>query len=104
MREAQGAIKTVGASLHVIACDADSEDGPQMVRSIGEVVLKGGGGTDMVAGIAMALTVDPDVVVVMTDGYTPWPPAPVGVPVIIVLIGEGPFGPSWAANLRVNSA
>lgn len=103
MRETQGAIQAVGASMHILACDTESADGVQHVKSIGEVVLKGGGGTDMVAGIATALTIDPDVVVVMTDGYTPWPPAPVDTPVIIVLIGEGPFGPDWAANLRVTS-
>lgn len=103
MREAQGAIQAVGASMHILACDTESVDGVQHVKSIGEVVLKGGGGTDMVAGIATAIMIDPDVVVVMTDGYTPWPPNPVGVPVIIVLIGDGPFGPEWAANLRVKT-
>lgn len=104
MRETQGAIQAVGASMHILACDTESADGVQHVKSIGEVVLKGGGGTDMVAGIATALMIDPDVVVVMTDGYTPWPPKPVDKPIIIVLIGDGPFGPDWAANLRVKSS
>ena len=43
-----------------------------------DVELLGGGGTDMGAGLAKAaeLRPRPDLIIVLTDGYTPWPSAP----------------------------
>jgi hypothetical protein len=40
--------------------------------------MQGGGGTDMVAGIHAALdyTPAPDAIIVLTDGYTPFPKQP----------------------------
>lgn len=52
--------------------------------------LQGGGGTDMVAGItaALALKPPPDSVLVLTDGYTGYPPLPCKTPVIFGIIKE----------------
>ena len=67
--------------------------------------LIGGGGTDMGAGIAAAaaLRPRPAVTVVLTDGFTPWPPGPPkGMRVVIGLLGEqAPTAPSWARAVRV---
>lgn len=54
--------------------------------------VHGRGGTDMRVGITAAanLTPRPGVIVVVTDGLTPWPAAPVnGVRTIACLVGEG---------------
>ncbi|AXV10282.1 hypothetical protein DVS28_b0542 (plasmid) [Euzebya pacifica] len=64
----------------------------QRVNSAKDIVLTGGGGTDMRVGIDLALEERPrpHVVIVMTDGYTPWPDTPPhDCKVIIVIIREG---------------
>lgn len=44
----------------------------------------GGGGTDMRVPLKYAEQYDPQVVVLMTDGYTPWPDAEPPFPVIVI--------------------
>jgi hypothetical protein len=64
-----------------------------------QVELAGGGGTDMGSGIesAAALRPSPSVVIVLTDGYTPWPDKPPpGIRVIVGLLTEGIRPPGWA--------
>lgn len=69
------------------------------------VALTGGGGTDMRAGIAAALTARPrnDLVIVLTDGMTPWPERRPQRPVVIALLpGEhrSPC-PAWARTIDI---
>jgi predicted metal-dependent peptidase len=64
-----------------------------------EVVLAGGGGTDMGAGIeaAAALRPKPSIVIVLTDGFTPWPDRPPPrTRVIVGLLAQGIQPPGWA--------
>ncbi|MEV4724132.1 vWA domain-containing protein [Micromonospora humida] len=58
----------------VLPCDAAAEVVRPLCR-IEDIPLLGGGGTDLRAGFARALRDRPcpDVVVVLTDGQTPWP-------------------------------
>ena len=73
-----------------MVCDEEAA-APQQVRTISELQLTGGGGTDMRVGIAAALDLRPrpQVVVVLTDGLTPWPvDAPVGTTLVAVVIGN----------------
>lgn len=69
--------------------------------------IPGGGGTDMGAGIAAAATLRPRpaVIVVLTDGYTPWPDEPPrGSKVVVGLLGDdAPDAPTWARAIRVPS-
>jgi predicted metal-dependent peptidase len=64
---------------------------------------KQGGGTDMRPGIAAALKAKVDVIVVITDGGTPWPDAPLAKPLIVVLVGDHRqnTAPSWARVIEV---
>ena len=64
-------------SVEVIACDASAAQ-VQAVRSAAAVTLVGGGGTDLRVGLEAAAQRRPpaDLVVVLTDGQTPWPDAP----------------------------
>ncbi|NBX48091.1 MAG: hypothetical protein EBT22_13120 [Chloroflexi bacterium] len=84
----------LSVDAHVQAC--------RKVFHADQVVVKGGGGTDMRRGIegASTLTPRPDVVIVLTDGYTPWPSTPPhGMRVVIGLVcrhGNPPETPSWA--------
>ena len=79
LAEIHGIIKAVGMRepLAVITCDVEA-GAPQMVRNPGalkELVLAGGGGTDLRAGITAALELprQPSLVVLITDGESPYP-------------------------------
>ncbi|MEW2074294.1 MULTISPECIES: VWA-like domain-containing protein [unclassified Streptomyces] len=60
--------------VSVVSCDAAAGRVRRLCRAEG-IPLTGGGGTDLRAGFAQALASRPrpDVVVVLTDGQTPWP-------------------------------
>jgi len=108
LAEVEGLLGALGLArrLRVLACDTAA--GPaRRVSSARQVELVGGGGTDMGAGIAAAaaLRPRPAVIVVLTDGYTPWPDgAPRGSKVVVGLLGdEAPDAPDWARAIRVPS-
>jgi predicted metal-dependent peptidase len=95
--------------VRVLAVDA----AVQAVRRVSraqQVDLAGGGGTDMGAGIAAAaaLRPRPTVIIVLTDGFTPWPPEPPpGIRVIVGLLTEGlrPHRwppPDWARTVAID--
>ncbi|MFI9248576.1 VWA-like domain-containing protein [Streptomyces sp. NPDC053069] len=60
--------------VSVLSCDAAARTVQPLCRAEG-IELVGGGGTDLRTGFARALRTRPDVVVVLTDGQTPWPEA-----------------------------
>lgn len=69
--------RTVGGRrdlVTVVSCDAAARIAHPLCRAEG-IPLVGGGGTDLRSGFATALRTlpRPDVVVVLTDGQTPWP-------------------------------
>lgn len=115
--EVESLLQRVGlrdTHVRVLSCDADVHSVRRVSRG-SQVELLGGGGTDMGEGIAQAvgLTPRPSIVVVLTDGLTPWPDDPPrGVRVIVGLLaptGEpvrfrhfGPLAPpSWARVVRI---
>lgn len=104
--EVEGVLRSLGTKrerLSVIACDAAAA----VVKGAGrkKAALSGGGGTDMGVGIETALDLPtrPDVVIVLTDGYTPWPDSkPKGTRVVVGLIGDdAPEAPEWARVIRI---
>jgi hypothetical protein len=74
---------------------------------VDRIELRGGGGTDMGAGIeaAAASRPVPHIVVVFTDGYTPWPDAkPRKVDSVIVVLTTGAqlsVVPNWCTTILI---
>jgi len=88
--------------LRALCCDVHPHP-VQVVRRASDIELVGGGGTDMRAGIAaaMALRPRPDLVIVLTDGETPWPERRPAARVVVCLIGDGGHAPEWASVARI---
>lgn len=111
--EVEGILTRAGlpsGSVRVLAVDTCVHAVRRASRA-SQVVLAGGGGTDMGAGISAAarLRPRPGVVVVLTDGYTPWPDRPPrGVTVIVGLLQQHdmpvPPVPTWARCIRIDDA
>jgi predicted metal-dependent peptidase len=104
--EVAGVLRSLGVArrnLRVIACDARAYRA-QPVRDLGAIRLEGGAGTDMGAGLdaAAALRPRPDLIIVLTDGYTPWRSAPPdGIRVVVGLMDRGGRTPAWAETVLV---
>ncbi len=107
--EIDGVLRATGTrSVRVLACDAAVHT-VQRVASGREVTLAGGGGTDLAVGLAAAvdLAPRPDVVVVVTDGFTPWPDrSPQHTGVIVARLDTGdpvapPPTPGWARTVDI---
>lgn len=113
--EVEGIARQSGAAgqrLRVLAVDAAVHEVRSVTRAA-EVVLRGGGGTDLTPGLHAAVRGRPraDVVVVCTDGFTPWPDDPPGpARWIVVLVrsaavaawaGDPPPPPAWAEVIEV---
>ena len=107
MSEVSGVLRSSGVArerVRLLSCDAAATTA-QRVRSATSVRLSGGGGTDMRVGIAAAeqAVPAPHVVIVLTDGDTPWPDTPTrGRLVCAVISHRAPHGtPSWASTVHI---
>ena len=106
--EIEGILGTLTASdPTIILVDAQIQ-AVKKFRSVSEIEFRGRGGTDLRVGFEKIkdLKPPPDVLVVLTDGGTPWPDVkPKGMKVIVVLIGHI-FGasrvPAWAKKIIVD--
>lgn len=105
--EVHGCLRSLGVRrdlLTIYAADTDLHRLSSPPRR--QVALRGGGGTDMADAITTALAARPapDLLVVITDGYTPWPDRPPRRDVIVALLpAEEPPDdiPAWAHVVRV---
>lgn len=107
LAEVSGILKALGQreGVHVLACDSQVQACRQVFRPE-QVQLAGGGGTDMGAGLSAVakLRPVPQVAVVITDFYTPWPELPPkNVKVIGVALGSSNCtnAPQWIKVVRV---
>lgn len=108
--ETVGIVRAVGlgAGVTVIPCDAQPGE-PRRIRTAVQAAalpLPGGGGTDMGAGIAAAagLRPRPDVIVVLTDGWTDWPQHPPGhctAVITAITDPDAPHPPDWAQRISI---
>ncbi len=98
-----------GGSVTTFAVDAAVQTSAR-IRDIHSLPLSGGGGTDLRQGLAAArrTTPRPHLIIVLTDGYTPWPSTPPDVPVIVGVLGRDredlPVTPRWAQRVEVVNA
>lgn len=106
--EVRGVCRAVGARVSVTSVDADVHGGVQRVLDAKQIQLAGGGGTDMGVGIEALAKARPrpHVIVILTDGWTPYPTEPPrGIQVVVCLIGAGHAGPksvpTWARAIEV---
>ena len=116
LAEVEGLLSSIGlrsSGVRVLAVDTNV-NAIRRVSSARQVELVGGGGTDMGRGIeaAAALQPRPAVLIVLTDGLTPWPANPPrGMRVVIGLLtmtapggrmGALPATPHWARVVRID--
>ncbi|MCX4777408.1 vWA domain-containing protein [Streptomyces sp. NBC_01264] len=80
----------------VVPCDASARIAHPLCRAEG-IPLLGGGGTDLRTGFATALRSKPrpDVIVVLTDGQTPWPDVRPPCRTVVGLFRRGRSDGSW---------
>ncbi|MFB7338255.1 VWA-like domain-containing protein [Streptomyces adustus] len=106
LAEVTGVLREVGVRgnrVTVLACDADVQ-AVSRVTATEQITLGGGGGTDMRVGIEAALATPdrPNIVVVLTDGMTPWPDRSPSCRVVAALIGSSASRPpGWVETVRI---
>ena len=115
LSEVEGILARAGlrqTQVRVLAVDTNVHAVSRVSRA-GQVQLAGGGGTDMGAGILAAshLRPRPAVIIVLTDGFTPWPSVPPkGIRVVIGILTQSTarldqYGvPDWARAVRIDEA
>jgi len=100
--EVKGILRALGTEITVLSGDVEVHT-KQVIRDVARIKLAGGGGTDMrnILKAMAEMSPPPDVAVVITDGYTPWPPTrPPQLGAVIVLLTD-PDGdcPAWAKKV-----
>jgi predicted metal-dependent peptidase len=104
LTEIRGVLQATSSSIgaRVLSVDA-AVHSSQRVTRVEQVAFAGGGGTDMRAGFEAVehLRPRPTVLVVVTDGQTPWPSRPPrGMSVVVALTGPA-LTPTWAKSVVV---
>lgn len=77
LSEAEAIVKSQKVKSYFLDCDANVYGAAQDVRSVRTAKVHGGGGTDMRIGVLAAKKnkPKPDIIILLTDGDTPWPSA-----------------------------
>ena len=106
LNEVDALLKELRSEVTVFSVDAEVHT-VQRVRHANHIHLQGGGGTDMMIGIRAAseLKQKPNLIVVITDGYTDWDTQrpPKTPPVIAVLTDRNSATPpAWIYSIRAD--
>ena len=105
LSEIAGIAKATRAAMTILSVDTNATVQTNITRA-SQVILTGGGGTDMRVGIAAAQQQRPrpDLLVLLTDGFTPYPTTPTPQRLIVGLVGtQPPPTPAWATRLRIGA-
>jgi predicted metal-dependent peptidase len=105
--EAEGILSATGTrEVTYVSVDAAAHSRGRISRA-SQIDLQGGGGTNMMVGIraAMENSPRPNIIIVLTDGYSPWDPEPpTRIPIVVCLInGDRSYIPPWAHVVEVNT-
>ena len=102
LNETRHVMKTLNTPISVITCDAEAHIAKRVFdpRSI---ELIGGGGTDMCVALKAAETLRPrpDVVVTITDGFTPWPDRAPAAEHVTLLTNKGGQKPKFGKTISI---
>ncbi len=93
-----------GGAVHFLVCDTAAKYAGRICscEQLASLELPRGGGTDLRVGMALAATLPLRCLLVLTDGYSPWPEARPKFPVVVALVGGAAAGvPPWAARVIV---
>jgi predicted metal-dependent peptidase len=89
-------------AIRYLTCDSRASEA-RVARNLERLDLTGGGGTDMRVGIAAAdrLRPRPEVIVVFTDGFTPWPDHAYGNLIAVLTDPMAPAPPDYITALWI---
>lgn len=112
LAEVDGVLSGAGCARVPVLCVDAAVASVKRVSHGRDITLLGGGGTDMREGIEAArrLRPRPEIIVVLTDGYTPWPESrPARTRVVVGVIGDpattsGWPIPEWATRVDIAPA
>jgi predicted metal-dependent peptidase len=101
--EVSECLRLMGSNRRLVTVLANDVDATVVAASGTDVQLIGGGGTDLRKGIAAATRLHPrpGLIVVLTDGATPWPAEPPPCRVVVALLGTDATTPAWATTVKV---
>jgi predicted metal-dependent peptidase len=107
--EVHGCLRQLGIRRDLLTVYAADTRARPLQGVLGrQVSLPGGGGTDMAAALDAVLAARPipDLVVVITDGLTPWPQEKPSRDVIVALLPTPfppPPAPAWARMVKIDA-
>lgn len=92
------------SKIDIYTGDMALENVVSISRDLAEMELTGGGGTDVGVLIEESLKEiehKPDIIVAITDGYTPWPSKDIGIPLVIAYTRDTRMHntPKWATSI-----
>lgn len=109
LSECEAILKLNKVKSYFLDCDANVYGSAQEVKSVRSAKVHGGGGTDMRVGVAAARKqrIKPDIILLLTDGDTPWPDAEdvKGLTMITGIVHEDGINgcPSWMNPIHIDT-